>query len=83
MSKLTKSWPYDKEPQFDSSRLHIGEMMVCDDSISKGEVLLRCYCSIVSLTDPTHTWKFNFTSECPKLIGRKLLPGESITLTQE
>lgn len=77
MSKLTKSWLDKKEPQFDSSMLNVGEMM--EASIT-GVIYLKLYTALVDLT----TTKFSYSlSKAPKIPGRKLQPGESITLTQE
>lgn len=78
MSKLTKSWNNKKEPQFDSSMLNASEMMEVDDkrySSSNGEIVFRSTLGYISLNDG----KVFET----KVFGRKLLPGESITLTQE
>ena len=61
--------------------LGVGEMMVVidDDSGCNGDVFLRVYNLIINLNEPGSTWN-------PKgclITGRKLLPGESITLIQE
>jgi len=81
MSKLTKSWLDKKDLQFDSSMLKVGEMMECtDDKYPErlGEIITKvANLSTMSLNDMKH---WNATS---KVIGRKLQPGESITLTQE
>ena len=78
MSKLIKSWPDKKEFQFDSSMLKVGEMMELPD----GSVLLRAYIGYISLNNPNFTWSINLDGD-PKFDGRKLQPGESITLIQE
>jgi len=57
--------------------LRVGEMMEVEDEIKRGHILLRSFNSIISLTDPNHTYGI----DC-ELTGRKLLPGESVTLTQ-
>lgn len=76
--KLTKSFKDDKP--FNSSMLEVGEMMKCTEIDNHyGEILLRIYGdTIVSLNTPGSTW-----SGPSSLSGRKLLPGESVTLTQE
>mgnify|MGYP000377776043 CR=1 FL=1 len=78
MSKLTKSWLDKKEPLFDSSMLKVGEMM----ETKSGEIILRVYRKLVSLNNPNSTWDLapNVSGD---IYGRKLQPGESITLTQE
>lgn len=82
MSKLTKSWP-EMPRGFDSSMLEIGEMMeVQEFGICNNHILLKTYDIIVSLTDPKSTWPATGRST-PRFTGRKLNPGESITLTQE
>lgn len=77
MSKLTKSWLSKLEPKFDSSMLEVGEMM---ESSTTGTVYLKLYAVLVDLTTPMCSYSL---SEAPKIYGRKLQPGESITLTQE
>lgn len=67
----------EKISNFNSSMLDIGEMMVLHE-IYPGEIILRSYNKFVSLTDPSHVW-----NERTTLTGRKLLPGESVTLIQE
>ena len=78
MSKLTKSWLDKTNKPFDSSMLRVGEMMELPD----GGVLLRAYIGYVSLNNPNFTWNINLDGD-PKFAGRKLQPGESITLIQE
>jgi hypothetical protein len=73
-----KTQPYNKLKEhypFDSSMLKVGEMMElsCDNHI-----ILRTYGEVVDLNDPRKTWNIGV-----KLQGRKLLPGEGITLIQE
>lgn len=63
---------------FNASMLEIGEMMEVTEECYSGHVLLRCYGYVVSLFDPKEAWDIDCS-----LTGRKLLPGESITLTQE
>lgn len=67
----------EKISNFNSSMLDIGEMMVIYE-IYPGEIILRSYNKFVSLTNPRHDWDKN-----AELKGRKLLPGESVTLIQE
>jgi hypothetical protein len=77
--KLIKS-TIKNEP-FDSSMLEVGEMMECTDlnGNAKGHILLRIYANtLVSLDCPNKTWNVSV-----KLQGRKLSPGESVTLIQE
>jgi hypothetical protein len=69
---------HSKRPNsFSSLDLTIGEMM---ETMYNGEVhvILRMYLGFVSLTDPSCTWQRDAA-----LLGRKLLPGEGITLIQE
>lgn len=66
------------QKEFNASMLEIGEMMEVTEGYYSGHVILRCCKIIVSLYNPKDTWNINCT-----LIGRKLLPGESITLIQE
>lgn len=66
------------QKEFNSSMLEIGEMMEITEGCYSGHIILRCYEFIVSLYNPKNTWDIDCT-----LTGRKLLPGESITLTQE
>ena len=60
-----------------AQNLVIGDMM---ETMYNGEVhvILRMYFGFVSLTDPSCTWQRD-----TELLGRKLLPGEGITLIQE
>jgi hypothetical protein len=62
---------------FDTSMLKIGEMMELHEQYI-GQVVLCTYKTIISLSDPNHTW-----GRGTRLSGRKLLPGESVTLIQE
>jgi len=77
MSKLTKSWLDKKAQQFDSSMLKTGEMM----ETPSGSILLRGFGALISLSNPDTTW--SQPNSNLKIAGRKLQPGESITLTQE
>lgn len=63
---------------FNASMLKIGEMMEVMEGIESGDIFLRTYSEIVNLCRPNYTHLIECT-----LIGRKLLPGESITLIQE
>lgn len=82
MPKLTKSWLDKKEQPFDSSMLKVGEMMEVARghlSCDAGEILIKTHKQLLSLTD-LKAWSEN---SLDRIIGRKLQPGESITLTQE
>lgn len=57
-----------------ASLLCVGEMMELGD----GVIILKTYNKLISLTNPLYTWDLD-----ANLLGRKLLPGESVTLTQE
>ena len=76
-----KAIPYNsqskKQVTFDSSMLGIGEMMELYE-VYPGDVVIRAHDSIVRLNNPNSTWNKNV-----KLLGRKLMPGEGITLIQE
>lgn len=79
MSKLTKSWLDKKKQPFDSWMLKTGEMMEVSDPLwpdDNGIIVIKNQCGTISLSDG----KF-WTSS--RIRGRKLQPGESITLTQE
>ena len=75
-----KTKTHFKSKAFNASMLKIGEMMevTMEPCKSKGEIILRTYDSYISLSNPRSTWGNKCTIE-----GRKLLPGESITLIQE
>lgn len=78
MAKLTTSFNISND-NFLSKDLKIGEMMEINLHGSKGtHVIIKTYDRYVSLNAPETTWELG-----SKLYGRKLLPGESITLTQE
>jgi hypothetical protein len=62
---------------FVSTDLNVGEMMEIVHE-TKLHVVLRTFSKFVSLTNPDDTWGTH-----TKLLGRKLLPGEGITLIQE
>lgn len=62
---------------FNSTMLEIGEMMEMSKPYA-GHIVLRTYDKFVKLDDQAHTWSIDTI-----IIGRKLLPGESITLIQE
>ena len=60
--------------------LKMGEMMEIDDEdnpTDKGSIGIKTYDGIISLNDPGISWELS-----AKLRGRKLFPGESVTLTQ-
>jgi len=71
-----------KATEFYSNMLEIGEMMEITDPLvehKKGDILLRTYSGLVNLNNPANT----FLWERSNIAGRKLLPGEGITLIQE
>ena len=59
--------------------LEVGDLLEIVEGSYKDEIILRTYECFVMLSDPGSTWSL---STCG-LLGRKLLPGESITLTVE
>ena len=59
--------------------LKIGDLLEITTGDYEGEIILKTYECFVRLSDPNNTWSLN----TPGLLGRKLLPGESITLTVE
>ena len=59
--------------------LKIGDLLEITTGDYKGEIILKTYECFVLLSDPGSTWSLGSTG----LIGRKLLPGESITLIVE
>ncbi len=61
--------------EFNASELKVGEMM----ELKSGEIALRTYDRLVSLSNPECTWN----NDLDYVKGRKLLPGEGITLIQE
>ena len=63
---------------FNTQMLEVGEMMEIIETKYKGNILLRTYFGFVNLNSPDITW-----GEGCNLQGRKLLPGEGITLIQE
>lgn len=70
-----------KHQMFTSDELKIGEMMEWEDNASpnnNGGVILRTYDRLVCLNNPSITFKIDST-----LCGRKLQPGEGISLIQE
>ena len=81
MAKVTLNL-IEEDPNFDSSMLKVGEMMkILDKEIDKkhyGTVGIRVYGNFISLSHPDSTWDIS-----TKILGRKLLSGESVTLTQE
>ena len=79
MSILTRNLKLNNTV-FDSSRLKIGEMMVSslEFAVGPNQILFRTRNSIVSLSQPELIWDQSIA-----ILGRKLLPGESIILTQE
>ena len=59
--------------------LEIGDLLEIVEGSFKGEIILKTYECFVQLSDPNNTWNLSTSG----LLGRKLLPGESITLTVE
>ena len=74
MAKLTINTHTPSQPHFNSDMLKIGEMMQTDG----GSILLKVYDVVVDLGNPEMTFDAKST-----ITGRKLLQGESITLTQK
>ena len=80
MATFTRNYT-KKHQRITADCLKIGEMMEVDEEKTpeyKGFVILRSYNCLVCLNDPTNTWGIYSLLE-----GYKLLPGESVTLTQE
>ena len=59
--------------------LKTGDLLEIVEGPYKGKIILKTYECFVMLSDPSSTWSL---STCG-LLGRKLLPGESITLIVE
>ena len=59
--------------------LKTGDLLEIVEGDYKGKIILKTYECFVMLSDPSSTWSL---STCG-LLGRKLLPGESITLIVE
>ena len=59
--------------------LEVGDLLEIVEGSFQGEIILKTYECFVMLSDPGSTWSLNTGG----LLGRKLLPGESITLTVE
>ena len=59
--------------------LEIGDLLEIVTGDFKGEIILKTYRCFVQLSDPKNTWSLGTSG----FIGRKLLPGESITLIVE
>ena len=78
MSKLTKSWLDKTRRPFDSTMLKVGEIMEITEGEYSGEIAIKMNNQdVYSLNDSCKIYNKN------SCIGRKLQPGESITLTQE
>ena len=70
-----------EEELFTAKDLEIGEMMeLTAHQTFKGNIILKTYDTFVNLMSPDDVWSHSVASS---LIGRKLLPGEGITLIQE
>ena len=61
-------------PEIACDALKVGEVAVCMSSYT-GEIFLKTFAGIVSLSNPEHTW----SNEC-SLIVRRLAPGTIIKL---
>ena len=59
--------------------LKTGDLLEIVEGDYKGKIILKTYECFVMLSDPSSTWSL---STCG-LLGRKLLPGETITLIVE
>jgi hypothetical protein len=77
--KLIKNYKM-RDVVFSSQGLNIGEMMeVTEPGYGyTSHVILRTYVGYVSLNNPEMTWGLRLN-----IMGRKLNPGESVTLVQE
>ena len=82
MVKLTKKFNRVNQ-QFSSRDLKVGEMMEVNDSNWNlhGQIVLRVYGAIVSLSDPRNTWDVNVPGM--SFNGRKLLPDEVVELMND
>ena len=70
---------YKTDNLINGQDLKIGDLLEIVEGDYKGEIILKTYECFVMLSDPGSTWSLS----TPGLIGRKLLPGESITLIVE
>ena len=70
---------YKTDNLVNAQDLEIGDLLEIVEGDYKGEIILKTYECFVQLSDPNNTWGLG----TPGLIGRKLLPGESITLIVE
>ena len=61
-------------PEVGCDALKVGEVAVCTDCYT-GEIFLKTFAGIVSLSNPEHTW----SNEC-SLVVRRLAPGTIIKL---
>ena len=59
--------------------LKTGDLLEVVTGDYKGEIILKTYECFVMLSDPSSTWSLGTCG----LLGRKLLPGETITLIVE
>ena len=59
--------------------LEMGSLLEIAIGALRGDIILKTFGGFVLLSDPGIVWSLN----TPGLLGRKLLPGESITLTVE
>ena len=70
---------YKTDNLINAQDLEIGDLLEIVEGPYKDEIILKTYECFVLLSDPGSTWSLG----TPGLIGRKLLPGESITLIVE
>ena len=59
--------------------LEVGDLLEITVGAFRSEIILKTFECFVQLSDPNNTWNLCTSG----LLGRKLLPGESITLTVE
>ena len=65
-----------------SSLVKANEVAVGELVENNGEVLLGTYDGLVSLSAPIRTWSFRQGhGDSPTFLVRRLVPGESVTLT--
>ena len=70
---------YKTDNLINGQDLKIGDLLEIVIGDYKGEIILKTYECFVLLSNPNNTWSL----DTPGLIGRKLLPGERITLIVE
>ena len=70
---------YKTDNLVNAQDLEIGDLLEIVTGDYKGEIILKTYECFVQLSDPNNTWSLGTCG----ILGRKLLPGESITLIVE